>query len=212
MFDYEDPGLILLRMSFIFFVALITVRIMGNRTVGQLSPFDFVIMVGIGDIVTNVAMEKHDGIFHGTEALIGLLLLQQALAWLALKSTTLRKWFEGAPIELIEDGRILKENFRKTQFNYDDLRQELHKLGMDLSNLHDIKLARLESCGEFTVVKARDTEPMTLRDFQQYMNSVEENPLSPQGQRWSRIEQALGDIHFIAEALRQQSTESRDKT
>lgn len=204
MGEYENAGMILLRMVVIFTTALLVVRKMGNRTVGQLSPFDFVLMVGIGDIVASVAMQKSDSLFNGFEALFALLLLQQLLAWLALKSTTLRKWFEGTPIELIEDGRIIKENFRKTQFNYDDLRQELHKLGMDMNNLKDIRLARLESCGEFTVVKSPDTEPMTKRDFAAFVASCDDNPLSPQGQKWHRIEQALDDIHFMADFFRNQ--------
>ncbi|KYZ77653.1 hypothetical protein AXX12_18140 [Anaerosporomusa subterranea] len=204
MFEYNNAGLIILRLALIFTAALIVVRKMGNRTVGQLSPFDFVLLVGIGDIVVTIALETDRSLLPGIETLVGLLLLQQILGWLALKSTTLRKWVEGVPIELIEDGRLLKDNFVKTHFNYDDLRQELHKQGMDLSNLKDIKLARLESCGEFTVVRTWETEPLTRGDFEAYLNSSTDNPLSPQGRRWARIEQALEDVHFIAETLKQQ--------
>ena len=208
MFEYENAGLVILRLVIIFAIALIVVRIMGNRTVGQLSPFDFVIMVGIGDIVATIALETNKSITPGVEALVGLLLLQQLLGWLSLKSTSLRKWFEGTPIELIEDGRLLKENLAQIHFNYDDLRQELHKLGMDLTSLKDIKLARLESCGVFTVVRTRENEPLTRRDFEEYMKSGTENPLSPQGRHWVRIERALDDIHFIAETLRQQAPDT----
>ena len=168
-------------------------------------------MVGIGDIVVTVALETDKSLLPGLEALLGLLLLQQLLGWLALKSTTLRKWVEGVPIELIEDGRILADNFTRTHLNYDDLRQELHKQGMDLSNLKDIKLARLESCGELTIIRTRETEPLTRGDFEAYWNSIAENPLSPQGQRWVRIEQALEDIRYIADALQRQSAVARNE-
>jgi len=123
VFGYEDAGQIVIRMILIFILALVVVRIMGNRAVGQLSPFDFVLMVGIGDIVANVAMDKNQSIIYGAEALFGLLVLQQILARLALKSLTLRKWFEGTPVKLIQDGKILTENLKSCQFNYDDLRQ-----------------------------------------------------------------------------------------
>jgi uncharacterized membrane protein YcaP (DUF421 family) len=206
VFEYNNAGLILLRLVLIFIAALIVVRKMGNRTVGQLSPFDFVLMVGIGDIVATIALETDRNLLTGIEALIGLLLLQQILGWLALKSSTLRKWVEGVPIELIENGRLLNDNFVKTHLNYDDLRQELHKLGMDMSNLKDIKLARLESCGEFTVVRTWETEPLTRGDFEAYLQSAADNPLSPQGRRWARIEQAIEDVRFIAEILKQQSS------
>ena len=74
--------------------------------------------------------------------MVGLFLLQQVLAWSSLKSSVLRKLFEGAPVVLIENGQIIRENLVKTQFNLDDMRQELHKQGMDLTNLQDIKLAQ----------------------------------------------------------------------
>lgn len=203
MFEFQNPGIVFLRLLLIFATALVVVRKMGNRTVGQLSPFDFMLMVGIGDIVATMALDTDRSLIPGVEALVGLLLLQQFLGWIALKSTMARKWVEGVPIQLIEDGRLLKENFKNTHFNYDDLRQELHKLGMDMTDIKDIKIARLESCGVFTVIKTWETEPLTRGEFEAYMNSGVDNPLSPQGRRWARIEQALEDVHFIAETLRQ---------
>lgn len=200
--EYGTPGEVLLRMAAIFAVALIVVRIMGNRAVGQLSPFDFVLMVGIGDIVANVAMTRNESILIGAEGLVGLLILQQLLARLALKSKFLRKWFEGTPVELIENGRILRQNLTKTQFNYDDLRQELHKQGLDFSNLKDIKLARLESCGTFSVIKSPDLEPLTRRDLENFIRSLSDNPLSPAGTGWAKIEQLAADVRILAEHVK----------
>jgi uncharacterized membrane protein YcaP (DUF421 family) len=189
-------------MAAIFAVALVVVRIMGNRAVGQLSPFDFVLLVGIGDIVANVAMGDNQSILLGAEGLVGLLLLQQLLARLSLKSKFLRKLFEGTPVELIEDGRILNKNLVKTQFNLDDLRQELHKQGLDFSNLKDIKLARLESCGDFSIIKAPDLEPLTKRDLDNFIRSLSENPLSPAGTGWAKLEQLAADVRFLTEQVK----------
>ncbi len=200
--DYGTPGQVLLRMTAIFAVALIVVRIMGNRAVGQLSPFDFVLLVGSGDIVANVAMADNESILIGAEGLVSLLLLQQLLARLSLKNTFLRKLFEGTPVELIEDGRILHKNLVKTQFNLDDLRQELHKQGMDFSNLKDIKLARLESCGTFSLIKAPDLEPLTRRDLENFIRSLSENPLSPAGTGWANIEQLAADVRILVEQMK----------
>lgn len=211
MFGYEGTGAVILRMTAIFAVSLIVVRRMGNRAVGQLSPFDFVLMVGIGDIVANVAMESQQAFFTGAEGLIGLLLLQQLLAYLSLKSKTLRKWFEGAPVTLIEDGKLLRENFIKSQFNYDDLRQELHKDGIDITDVKDIKLGRLESCGTFTIIRTPETEPLTKRDFEEYLRSIYDNPLSPQGRQWSKIEQFMDDVHELGDYVRKQRDISSNK-
>ncbi len=193
----ESAGQVLFQITVLFFIALIVVRLMGNRTVGQLSPFDFVIMVGIGDIIVSAAMDPNQSIFRGLEGLLALLILQQGIGYLSLKSPLLRKWFEGTPVTLIQDGEIIKENFKKTQFNFDDLRQELHRQGLDMTDLQDIQIARLESCGTFTVIKKPDKEPLTRKDMEQYLSSMYQNPLSPLGQQWIRLERLTEDLHFI---------------
>jgi len=212
VFGYEGVGLVIIRMVAIFAVALVVVRAMGNRAVGQLSPFDFVLMVGIGDIVANVAMDKSETLLLGAEGLVGLLILQKLLSYLALKNTTLRKWFEGVPVTLIENGKILPKNFIKHHVNYDDLRQELHKTGMDMTNIKDIKVARLESCGDFSIILTSEAEPLTRRDFEKYLQDIYDNPLSPIGKQAAKFEQFLGDVHMLAENLRkQQETLAQNK-
>ncbi|HML87319.1 MAG TPA: DUF421 domain-containing protein [Methylomusa anaerophila] len=196
-------GQVFLRLVILFVAALFVVRIMGNRTVGQLSPFDFVIMVGIGDIIVAGAMDRNPTLIAGAEGLLALLVLQQVIAYLALKNTTLRKWFEGIPITLVKDGKILKDNFNKTQFNFDDLRQELHKKGLDFTDLKDIQLARLESCGEFSLIRTPETEPLTKRDFENYIKSIYENPLSLTGEKWAKFESFMNDVDYLATYIKQ---------
>jgi uncharacterized membrane protein YcaP (DUF421 family) len=204
MFSFDSIGQVLLRMALIFAVALIVVRIMGNRAIGQFSPFDFVLMVGIGDIVANVALDMEYPLLSGAEGLVGLLILQQLLARASLKNNTMRRWFEGQPVVIVQDGKIIRENLVKTQFNLDDLRQELHKQGMDMSNLADIKLARLESCGDFTVVKNRDVEPLTKRQFEEAFQSIYDNPLSPGGLEFAKIDQLIEDVRYLTEYIKRQ--------
>lgn len=215
VFAIGDSGQVLLHILVLFTVALIVVRLMGNRTVGQFSPFDFVIMVGIGDIIVTAAMDKNQTILDGIEGLAALLILQQLLSYLSLKSMTLRKWFEGTPVTLVQDGQVIRENFAKTQFNYDDLRQELHRQGMDMTNLKDIKLARLESCGVFSVIKKTEKEPLTKQDFEAYFKTMRENPLSPAGEQWAKINQLILEVHELTQYIKQQEKQVQpicDKT
>lgn len=204
MFPNSDIGQVLLHIIILFIVALIVVRLMGNRTVGQLSPFDFIIMVGIGDIIVTTSMDKGQNILRGIEGLVALLALQQLISYLSLKYLCVRTWVEGTPVTLIQDGKILRDNFIKTHFNYDDLRQELHKQGMDMTDLPDIKLARLESCGVFSIIKNQDKEPLTKYDLEQYYKGILENPLSPLGRRWTKVEQFMSEVHELAEYIKRQ--------
>ncbi len=171
--------------------ALGIIRLMGNRTVGQLSPLDFVIMVGLGDIIVTTAMDCQQNFWGGIAGLLALLILQRLLSYFSLKSTFCRRLFEGTPVVLIRNGKLLKENFAKTRFNFDDLRQELHKLGLDMTSVPHIKLARLESCGVFTVIKNEELEPVARQDVIDFLKTVEKDPLHPVGRQWQRIERLL---------------------
>ena len=202
VFGYEGVGVVLLRLTLVFLVGLTIVRWMGNRAVGQFSPFDFVIMVCIGDIIASISVDRAESLLVAVEALVALLILQQLISYLALKNIFLRRLFEGTPLEFITDGKIIEENFKKAHFNYDDLRQELHKKSLDLTDIEDIKLARLESSGDFTVIKNPETVPLTKRDFNDYINSVWNNPLSPAGMKWAKLEQFMDDVHVLAEQAR----------
>ncbi|MBU2701558.1 uncharacterized membrane protein YcaP (DUF421 family) [Sporomusaceae bacterium BoRhaA] len=204
MFFYDEFGIYVIRIVILFTASLMVVRFMGNRAVGQLSPFDFVIMVGIGDLLITISMESGKNLLSGAEALVTLLALQQLLSHLALKNKVLRKWFEGTPVTLIQDGKILRENFTKTQFNYDDLRQELHKLGMDMTNLPQIRVARIESCGAFSLIKEPQCEPVTKQDIESYLTNIMENPFSPVGAKWKQIEQLAKDVPVLIELIKQQ--------
>lgn len=189
-------------LIFLCGVALFVVRTMGNRTVGQFSPFDFIILVGIGDIMVSTAMDQTISLASGFGGMAALLLLQQVFSYLSLKSTTIRKWVEGTPIVLIQDGRILTDNLRKARFNYDDLRQELHRQGMDMTNLADIKLARLESCGAFSLIKVPDKEPVTRGDLFQLYAEAERNPLGVLGERLVQIERMAEQIKEMQESIK----------
>lgn len=201
----QDIGQYMLRLVLIFFISLSIVRFMGNRTVGQFSPFDFVIMVGIGDILITVSLDQNIPLLAGFVGLATLVILQQLLAYLALKSLVIRKWVEGTPVTIVQNGKLLKENMRRTQFNYDDLRQELHKLGLDMTDLPDIQCGRLESCGAFSVVKKSNCEPMTRRDLQEFIQNLEDNPLSPFGKKWNEMETFMQNVQELADYVKKQN-------
>jgi uncharacterized membrane protein YcaP (DUF421 family) len=174
--------------------ALGIIRLMGNRTVGQLAPLDFVIMVGLGDIIVTTAMDAQQNFWGGIAGLLALLVLQRLLAHFSLKSTFCRRLFEGTPVTLIENGKIISENFAKTRFNFDDLRQELHKLGMDMENISKIKKARLESCGVFTVIKDEEIEAVTKKDVKDFFAAVANDPLHPLGRQWQRADRLMAEL------------------
>ncbi len=194
-------------LIFLCGVSLFVVRVMGNRTVGQFSPFDFIMLVGIGDIMVSTAMDNTISLSAGFGGMAALLLLQQVFSYLSLKSILIRKWVEGTPIVLIKEGKILTENLKKARFNYDDLRQELHRQGMEMTDVTDIKMARLESCGVFSIIKVSEKEPITRGDLIRLCNEAENDPLSIVGEKMMQVKHMAKQIEEIQRSIQNIETE-----
>lgn len=144
------------RPIFIYIAAMFAVRLMGKRALGQLSLFDLVIMVGIGDIVVLVGLERKIGMIDGL-IMLGLLGVLEIL----MSLMTFRwRWFanliEGRPTPLVKDGRLLEQNMRREHISLRDLEQELRKGG--LHSVADAQEVVLEACGKISVVPKPETE------------------------------------------------------
>ncbi|MEN6328036.1 MAG: YetF domain-containing protein [Syntrophomonas sp.] len=152
-----------LRAIGMYFLALLMIRLLGKRALGELGPFDFVVMTGVGHTVVSVALDKSIPYYEGIVILTTLAILEYFMGYLALKNQTLSHLITGKPVILIDQGKIVKSNMAKEKFNLDDLLQELRKRG--IRNIAEVEKGILESCGGFTVIMNEQDEPVTRRDL-----------------------------------------------
>ncbi len=152
-----------LKAAIMYFMALIMIRFLGKRALGELGPFDFVVMTGVGHTVVSVALDKSIPFWEGMVILATLAGLEYLMGFIALKNQTLANVITGKPVILISEGKIIKENLRKEKFNVDDLMQELRKQG--IRDLDEVDKGILESCGGFSVLLREEDEPVSRRDL-----------------------------------------------
>lgn len=152
-----------LRAMGMYFLALLMIRLLGKRALGELGPFDFVVMTGVGHTVVAVALDKSLPFWEGIVILATLAGLESLIGFLALKNGKLSDIITGKPVVLIDKGKIVKENLAKERFNVDDLMQELRKQGV--RDISEVDKGILESCGGFSVIFNPADEPVSLRDL-----------------------------------------------
>jgi len=152
-----------LRVAGMYFLALIMIRLLGKRALGELGPFDFVVMTGVGDTVISVALDRSIPYYEGIIVLVTLAILEYFMGYVGLKSGPLSNLISGVPVILIDDGKIIKKNLAREKFNVDDLMQELRKKGV--RDINDVDKGILESCGGFSVILKEDQEPVSRRDL-----------------------------------------------
>lgn len=152
-----------LRVAGMYFLAMIMIRILGKRALGELGPFDFVVMTGVGDTVISVALNKSMPLTDGIIVLATLAFLEYAVGFLSLKSGRLSNIITGKPVVLIENGKIIRRNLAREKFNVDDLLQELRKKG--IRRIDEVERGILEACGGFSVILKEGEETVKRKDL-----------------------------------------------
>lgn len=152
-----------LRAAGMYFLALVMIRLLGKRALGELGPFDFVVMTGVGHTVVSVALDQSLPFYEGIVILATLAFLEYVMGYASLKSSKLSDLITGVPVVLIDNGKIIRKNLAKEKFNVDDLLQELRKQG--IRDIYDVDKGILESCGGFSVILKEEEEPVAKKDL-----------------------------------------------
>lgn len=156
---------IILRVIFIYFVVLIGIRLTGKREIGQMAPFDFVLLLLIANSVQNAMTGPDTSLAGGTAAAITLLAVNAFVARVIMKNSKVRDLIEGTPTVLIQDGKIIKQNLLKEGISVELLEQSLREHGTH--NISEVKLAVLEIDGAVSVVR-HDDMPTTPRSHHRF--------------------------------------------
>lgn len=142
---------VILRTLFLYIVILVTFRMMGKREIGQLSVVDFVVSIMIAELAV-ISIEDPDKPLTITIFPMAILMLVQfGLAFISLKSQGLRRFVDGKPIAIIQNGRIDENEMRKQRYNFDDLLMQLRE--KNIRSVQDVEFAILEPNGELSVFK-----------------------------------------------------------
>jgi uncharacterized membrane protein YcaP (DUF421 family) len=140
----------ILRVAVVYLFLLITMRLLGKREFGQLSPFEFVNLLIISEIVQQ-AMIRDD--YSLTTALVGvsvLLLLVYLTSLLSYRFKTVGTVVEGTPVVLVLNGKYVVRNMDRERIAPDEIQSEMHKSG--LAGLDEVRLALLENDGKITFI------------------------------------------------------------
>ncbi len=153
---------IVLRTTAVYVLVLIGLRLTGKREVGQMTPFDLVLLLLLSNSVQNAMTGPDTSLSGGAVAAVTLLILNTAVARLADTSRGARKFIEGEPTLLIHNGIVLKENLAKEHMTRDELNRALRE--HNVLDCADVALAVLEVDGAVSVLRYDDVHPTERND------------------------------------------------
>ena len=138
-------------LLFGFIGLLIAVKIIGKRQVQQVSPFDFVSAVVLGELLGNAIYNMETTIFHVFYGIAVWTLLLLLIEKIVQKSRKARKIIEGSPKLVIKNGLIDYQVLKREKLDFEELTSLLR--GRNAFSIREIEYAIIEPNGIITVIK-----------------------------------------------------------
>lgn len=140
----------MVRAGVVYVFLLVLLRLTGKRQVGQLAPFDLVLLLVLSNAVQN-SMNGNDGsITAGLILASSLVGLNWIVGWLTYNNKHLEAIIEGRPVILIHDGHIYADAMRRVQMTRHELEASLRANGC--AGPEEVRFAVLENNGHVTVI------------------------------------------------------------
>ena len=136
---------------YLFLMALL--RLTGKRQVGQLAPFDLVLLLVLSNAVQNSMNGGDNSITGGVLLATTLVAINWFVGYLTFRSKRLERFIEGRPEILIHGGHIDSKAMRRVKMTMHELESALRAEGY--CGPQDVRFALLENNGHITVVPKR---------------------------------------------------------
>ncbi len=151
-----------IRCLVLYFVLLIAMRLMGKRQLGELQPFELAITLVASDLVCIPMADSSIPILYGIIPVFSLFLVHILITKLATKSIRFRKFLNGKPIIIIQNGNILPDVMKELNLNIDDIMEALR--GAGYFNPSEVEYAILETNGNLSVMPKAQNRPLSPDD------------------------------------------------
>lgn len=143
----------------LFFVT----KLMGKKQVSELSLFDYVIGISIGNFTAEVTMGLDKQYIDGLIAIIVFGIVSWGVSKITMKSIILRRLIIGTPTVVIQKGKILEKSLKKLNIDINDLLEQCRSNGnFDISQ---IEYGIMEVNGKVSILLKSQYNPVTPKDL-----------------------------------------------
>ena len=140
----------IVRGVIVYAFLLVLIRITGKRQVGQLAPFDLVLLLVLSNAVQNAMNGGDNSVVGGLISAVTLVLLNYAVGMATYRSKTLEAIIEGRPDVLIHNGTLYPAVMKRAKLTHHELDAALRQAGC--VNINEVHTAVLENNGGISVV------------------------------------------------------------
>lgn len=162
-FDVNEFMSVTVRAISSLIALFLVTKLLGKKQVSQLSLFDYVIGISIGNFAAEMTINLESNEINGIWAVVIFGIFAYIISILTMKSMRIRRFFMGTPTVIIQEGKILENNLKKVKFDINDMLEEIREQGyFDISQ---IEYAIMEADGKFSILPKSEYRPLTTKDM-----------------------------------------------
>ncbi|MCM3784169.1 DUF421 domain-containing protein [Neobacillus mesonae] len=154
-------------------VLFIITKILGKRQISQLSLFEYITGITLGNLVGYISLDIDNTWYLGFVALFVWVAVSSGAEYFTMKSKKFRDIVDGKATVLVENGALLGDNLKKERLTVDEFLEQLRK--KDVFRVADVEFAVMEQSGEINVMLKKEHQPLTA-DALGYQLSSEQEP------------------------------------
>jgi uncharacterized membrane protein YcaP (DUF421 family) len=150
MFDLSiGLGELIFRVTVVYCFLFALLRLTGKRHVGELAPFDLVVLLILSETVQGALLAGDNSLIGGLVAAAALVLISHAVSYASWRYRKFERFFEGTPRILVRNGHVLNEMLARERVTHSELVEALRREGC--SSFSNVRFAVLENDGSITV-------------------------------------------------------------
>jgi uncharacterized membrane protein YcaP (DUF421 family) len=146
---------IVLRATVIFLALYLVVRLLGKRELGQMTPFELIVLVVIGDLIQQGVTQNDFSLTGAIIAISTIAFLALVMSWASFLWTRAERALEGEPRVIVRDGEILAANLRRNRLTRAEIESEMRLAG--IARMDDVAWAILEPRGKVSFLQRAES-------------------------------------------------------
>lgn len=151
--------IVYIRSIVLYLLLILMIRLMGKRQLGEMEPSEFVVALLLADLAAVPMQDTGIPLLSGVIPLLTVLSIELLLSVLSYRYVGFRKLLCGKPVILIENGKLLQNNLKKTRLTTEELTEHLRE--KSIVDLASVKFAILETNGQISALLYPQYQPLT---------------------------------------------------
>ena len=151
------------RALIIYCFLLVLLRLTGKRQIGQMSPFDLVLLLVLSNAVQNSMNGGDNTVLGGIILATTLVACNAGLGFITYNSKAAAKFVEGEPEILIFDGKLIKKSLEHEGLTMEELEGAMRVAGCE--KVEEVHLATMELNGQISIVREENPKGQVPRVY-----------------------------------------------